>query len=73
MKLQDTDVIEILSSISMNLIVAAGFWVDYLDNKESKELDKYGHFDILDTPWANLIHNTISKGSSSRENDNIKS
>ena len=29
------DVIEILSSISMKLIVAAGFWVDYLDNKEN--------------------------------------
>ena len=29
------DVIEILSSISMNLIVAAGFWVDYLDNKKN--------------------------------------
>ena len=29
------DVIEILSSISMNLIVAAGFWVDQLDNKEN--------------------------------------
>ena len=28
------DLVEILSSISMNLIVAAGFWVDYLDNKD---------------------------------------
>ena len=30
------DVIEILSSISMNLIVAVGFLMDYNNNKEEK-------------------------------------
>ena len=30
------DVIEILSSISMNLIVAVGFLIDYNNNKEEK-------------------------------------
>tara|TARA_B100000902_G_C27200545_1_gene858813 strand:- start:121 stop:1098 length:978 start_codon:yes stop_codon:yes gene_type:complete len=41
-------------------------------NKVVQQIETYGHFDILDAPWANMIHNTISKGATSRDTDNIE-
>tara|TARA_Y100001935_G_scaffold254729_1_gene264761 strand:+ start:43 stop:990 length:948 start_codon:yes stop_codon:yes gene_type:complete len=41
-------------------------------NKVVKQIETYGHFDILDTPWANMIHNTISKGATLRDTENIE-
>lgn len=34
--------------------------------KETVYSETFGHFDILDNTWANIIHNTISKGSEDR-------
>lgn len=42
------------------------------DNKNITNLDYFGHFDILDSPWANLAHKTISKGTLNRDNNNIE-
>jgi len=43
-----------------------------LKKKEIRIIDDYGHFDILDTTWANAAHNSFSKGSSLRDSDNIE-
>ena len=43
-----------------------------LKKKEIRTIDDYGHFDILDTTWANAAHNSFSKGSSLRDSDNIE-
>jgi hypothetical protein len=42
------------------------------DNKNITNLDFFGHFDILDSPWANFAHKTVSKGNQNRENSNIE-
>ena len=42
------------------------------DNKNITNLDYFGHFDILDSPWANFAHKTVSKGNQNRENSNIE-
>ncbi len=44
-----------------------------IKKKEVRVIDDFGHFDILDTTWANAVHNTFSKGSALRDNDNIES
>lgn len=43
-----------------------------IKKKELHVIDNYGHFDILDATWANLVHNSFSKGSPLRDNDNIE-
>tara|TARA_Y100001980_G_C14511136_1_gene286607 strand:+ start:186 stop:818 length:633 start_codon:yes stop_codon:yes gene_type:complete len=36
-------------------------------------IKNYGHSDLIDNPWRDLMHNTrISKGNPDRNNDNIK-
>ena len=35
--------------------------------KRTKSATEYGHFDILDTQWSDMIHNSISKGSNFRD------
>ena len=45
--------------------------IDLKLKKEIRVIDDYGHFDILDTTWANA-HNSFSKGSSLRDSDNIE-
>ena len=44
-----------------------------IKKKEIRVIDDFGHFDILDTTWANAAHNTFSKGSPLRDPDNIES
>ena len=46
----------------------------FLDYNEIKSINKtlitipeYGHFDILDTQWSDMIHSSISKGSNFRD------
>ena len=34
--------------------------------------DDYGHTDILDKPWSEYMHNSISKGTDNRSNRNLK-
>lgn len=34
--------------------------------------DDYGHTDILDKPWSEYMHNSVSKGSDNRSNRNLK-
>ena len=43
-----------------------------LKNKEIILIQGYGHFDILDSTWSNMIHNTFSRGSPSRDNSNLE-
>ena len=45
-----------------------------LDNSNItiKEFDNYGHFDIIDSPWSDILHNTISPGNKDRENFKIQ-
>tara|TARA_Y100000991_G_scaffold204145_1_gene179425 strand:- start:426 stop:1229 length:804 start_codon:yes stop_codon:yes gene_type:complete len=38
-----------------------------------KEFDSYGHFDIIDSPWSDILHKTISPGYKDRENFKIQS
>ncbi len=38
----------------------------------SCKADKFGHFDILDNKWSNIIHNTISRGNKDRSPDILK-
>ena len=38
---------------------------DYHANDKTN--DMYGHFDILDSQWANIIHSSISKGTNNRD------
>merc|ERR1711998_742454 len=38
-----------------------------------KEFDSYGHFDIIDSPWSDILHKTISHGYKDRENFKIQS
>jgi len=40
-------------------------------NIETYIATDYGHSDILDTLWSDLMHSTISKGSEIREQDNL--
>tara|TARA_B100000524_G_scaffold348297_1_gene252360 strand:- start:1213 stop:2124 length:912 start_codon:yes stop_codon:yes gene_type:complete len=40
-------------------------------NYMKKDVSNYGHFDILDIPWCNVLHNTISKGNKDRSTINI--
>jgi hypothetical protein len=35
------DITEILASMGMNIIVAIGFWLDWLENKPSKKVDPF--------------------------------
>ena len=41
-------------------------------NVTIKEFDNYGHFDIIDSPWSDILHNTISPGNKDRENFKIQ-
>ena len=36
-------------------------------NKNYIMISDFGHFDILDLKWSNIIHNSISRGSNNRE------
>lgn len=42
-------------------------------NVTIKEFDNYGHFDIIDSPWSDILHNTISQGNKNRGNFQIQS
>jgi hypothetical protein len=46
-------------------------FLDYNEIKSSNKtlitIPEYGHFDILDTQWSDMIHNSISKGSNFRD------
>ena len=44
----------------------------HIRKKTVRNIDAYGHFDILDTPWANMVHNSISKGAADRDAENIE-
>ena len=46
--------------------------LNQLKNKKLKTIENYGHFDILDPTWSNIVHNTFSKGAASRENSNLE-
>ena len=47
------------------------FFLDYKliknKNKSLLTIPEYGHFDILDSQWANIIHSSISKGTNNRD------
>jgi len=40
-------------------------------NVKKIEAEDYGHSDILDTLWSDLMHATLSKGSDNREQENL--
>jgi hypothetical protein len=42
-------------------------------NLQKLEANEYGHSDILDSLWSDLMHATISKGSDNRDKDNLDS
>ena len=46
-------------------------FLDYNKIKNKKKtyitIPEFGHFDILDLKWSNMIHNSISRGSNNRE------
>lgn len=42
-------------------------------NVTIKEFDNYGHFDVIDSPWSDILHKTISPGYKDRENFKIQS
>jgi hypothetical protein len=37
-----------------------------------KEFDNFGHFDIIDSPWSDILHNTVSSGNKDRNNFKIQ-
>tara|TARA_Y100000389_G_scaffold200460_2_gene240969 strand:+ start:29991 stop:30800 length:810 start_codon:yes stop_codon:yes gene_type:complete len=43
-----------------------------LKNKQIDTIDDYGHYDILDSSWANLMHNSVSKGAKNRDDEFIE-
>lgn len=43
----------------------------HIRNKEVHLIEDYGHFDILDAPWATIMYNTIARGAVSRDTENI--
>ena len=43
----------------------------HIRKKVVRQIEEYGHFDILDAPWATMMHNTITRGAVSRETENI--
>ena len=46
--------------------------LNQLKNKQITLIQNYGHFDILDATWSNMIHNTFSRGASSRDISNLE-
>ena len=44
----------------------------HIRNKEIRVIEDYGHFDILDAPWATMMYNTVARGSVSRDTENIE-
>lgn len=40
--------------------------------QEVVKADDFGHFDILDDRWSNMIHNTLSKGCEERDPDQLE-
>ena len=42
-------------------------------NVQKLEANEYGHSDVLDSLWSDLMHATISKGSDNRDKDNLDS
>ncbi len=42
-------------------------------NLQKLEANEYGHSDVLDSLWSDLMHATISKGSDNRDKDNLDS
>ena len=46
--------------------------LNQLKNKQITLIQNYGHFDILDTTWSNMIHNTFSRGAVSRDSSNLE-
>jgi len=36
-------------------------------SQEVVKADDFGHFDILDDKWSNMIHNTLSRGCNDRD------
>lgn len=43
----------------------------HIRNKEVHLIEDYGHFDILDAPWATIMYNTVARGAVSRDTGNI--
>ena len=37
----------------------------------NKNIDLYGHFDIMDENWSNFFHNSLSKGSNDRDSERL--
>ncbi len=46
--------------------------LNQLKNKQITLIQNYGHFDILDSTWSNMIHNTFSRGANSRDISNLE-
>ena len=45
--------------------------IDKNINVISKDVNLYGHFDIMDEKWSNLFHNSLSKGSDDRNPERL--
>ena len=43
-----------------------------MKNKQIETIDDYGHYDILDSSWANILHNSVSKGAQNRDDEFIE-
>ncbi len=39
------------------------------ENKIFKQIPNYGHFDLLDNQWSDMIHKSICKGNNDRDNN----
>lgn len=71
-KSNEWSVVPFIFPIGMLALNPNRFVLDDNISQEVIKADEFGHFDILDDKWSNMIHNTLSRGSSIREPEQLE-
>ena len=71
-KSNDWSVVPFIFPIGMLALKPGRLVLDENVSQEVIKADEYGHFDILDDRWSNMIHNTLSRGCDVREPEQLE-
>ena len=71
-KSNDWSVMPFIFPVGMLALKPERLLLDENVTQEVIKADDFGHFDILDDKWSNMIHNTLSRGCDDREPEQLE-
>ncbi len=71
-KSNDWSIVPFIFPVGMLALKLNRIIVDENVTQEVVKADDFGHFDILDDRWSNMIHNTLSRGCDERHPDQLE-